>query len=475
MHNGRPTKATMENDNSSLETFGRYGTSFQNKILQAILMDRMFAEQMSEVFKSEYFELKYLEYLSEKYFSYYTKYKEFPSLQMLLTIVKDDLKTNTEEHLKSQIVDYLRTIQSNPNPGDLPLVKEKSLDFCRKQELKSAIINIIDLVEIEKYETLVDILKVAVSVGTTPSIGHDFFAEPEDRFALVKRDCVPCGIPELDAKGIFNGGLARGELGVIVGAAGSGKSHFLVMLGANAMREGKNVLHYTLELSDMNVGLRYDSNFTGIPSNEIIDNKEKVLQHYKDNSYGRLIIKEYPMNSMSVQTMRAHIEKLALKGFRPDVIVIDYADIMRSTKQYDSLRHELKFIYEELRGYATEQRFVIWTASQSNRDGVNNDVIDMTNLSESYGKAFVADVILTISRKQLEKSTGFGRLFVCKNRAGRDGFLYNVKIDTACSKFDIIGNTDLETAKVENENDLKKVLKEKWKTLNTDSDLNPKE
>jgi replicative DNA helicase len=458
---------------NSIETFGRYGKSFQDKILQAILMDKMFAEQMSEVFKPDYFELKYLEYLSDKYFTYSKKYREFPSLQMLITIVKDDLKASpTEELLKSQIVDYIRTIQSNPNPGDLPLVKEKSLDFCRKQALKAAILNVIDRVEIGKYEELVDIIKVAVSVGTTPSVGHDFFAEPEDRFALVKRDCIPTGMSLLDAKEIFNGGLAKGELGVVVGAAGSGKSHFLVMMGVSALRAGMNVLHYTLELSFTNVGLRYDSNFCDIPSNEIIDNKEKVLEHYKNNNtYGRLIIKQYPMHAMSVQTIRAHVEKLSLKGFRPDLIVIDYADIMRSTKQYDSVRHELQFIYEELRGYATEQNLAIWTASQSNRDGVNSDVIDMTNLSESYGKAFVADIILTISRKQLEKATGLGRLFVCKNRAGRDGFLYNVKIDTACSKFDIIGNTNLETVKEENEGDLKKALKEKWKSLNSESDL----
>jgi replicative DNA helicase len=461
-----------QSEQEQLETFARYGSSFQKKILQAILMDRLFAEQMSEVFKAEYFELKYLEYLSEKYFAYSKKYGDFPSVQLLLSIVRDELKSSSENNLKTQILEYLREIMGNPNPGDLPLVKEQSLDFCRKQALKVAILNVIDLIEKEKYETIVDVVKVAVSVGTTPSIGHDFFDDPEYRFNVAKRDCIPTGFPELDHKDIFNGGLAKGELGVVVGAAGSGKSHFLVMVGASALKLGKNVLHYTLELSDSNVGLRYDSHLCDIPSNEIIDNKEKVLEHYKNNnSYGRLIIKEYPMNMMSVQTIRAHVEKLTLKGFRPDVIIIDYADIMRSTKQYDSLRHELHFIYQELRGYSTEQRIAIWTASQSNRDGVNSDVIDMTNLSESYGKAFVADIILTISRKQLEKSSGYGRLFVCKSRAGRDGFLFNVKIDTACSKFEILGNTDVEAVKVEGEADFKKALKAKLNSWQSDAEV----
>lgn len=142
----------------------------------------------------------------------------------------------------------------------------------------------------------------------------------------------------------------------------SHNSHFLTFLGANALRENVDVLHYTFELSESAVGRRYDSNLCDIDSNFVIENKDKVISQYQDMKLGRLIIKEFPTNTASIYTLRNHIERLNIKGFNPGLIIIDYADIMRSTRQYDSLRHELKLIYEELRGFAGEKAIPLWTA-----------------------------------------------------------------------------------------------------------------
>ena len=157
-----------------------------------------------------------------------------------------------------------------------------------------------------------------------------------------------------------------------------------------------------------------------------------------------------------------------MKGFVPSVIMIDYADIMRSTRQFDSLRHELKLIYEELRNLAGEMNIPIWTASQSNKEGSEKDVVGLTNMGESYAKAQVADVVLTLSRKETEKATGVARLFVAKNRAGRDGILFPVKIDTAKSKISIIedlGEISLQDAIQSSNKGAKALLQSKWKEI----------
>jgi replicative DNA helicase len=457
----------MENESVPTESFGQYGQSFQQKIFQAMLADRAWSAQMQEVFNPKFFDLKYLEYLSDKYFAYGKKYKDYPSLQLLATIIKDDLKTTgTDTALREQIVDYLKKIQSNPNPADLPFVKEKTLEFCKKQALKTALEQAVDLVATSKYESIVDVVKTAVSVGTVASVGHDLFEDIEARFVSLERRVVPTGLPQLDAKDILQGGLGRGELGVVIAPTGVGKSHFLTSLGCHALRMGLNVLHYTFELSEAKTGIRYDSNLVDMDSNEVMENKEKVIEYYNTHKHGRLIIKLYPPNTATIYTLRAHVEKLALKGFRPDVVLIDYADIMRSSRQYDSLRHELKLIYEELRSYAEELGVPFWTASQSNKDGADSEVIDLSNMSEAYGKAFVADLVVSISRRAQEKSTGFGRLYIAKNRAGRDGILYPIRINTARSRFEIIGETiSPEIAILENDSDMKKALAQKWKTL----------
>jgi len=143
-------------------------------------------------------------------------------------------------------------------------------------------------------------------------------------------------------------------------------------------------------------------------------------------------------------TLRGHIEKLATQNFRPDVIIVDYAGIMRSSERYDLLRMELKKVMEELRQLATEIDVPCWTAIQSNKEGAQNDVVDLTNMAEGYGQAHVADFVVGLSRKSAQKANGFGNIFIAKNRAGVDGIKYQIHLDTAKSKLRIL--TDDEVA-----------------------------
>ena len=311
-------------------------------------------------------------------------------------------------------------------------------------------------------------MKNAISIGLPNSAGHDFFEDIEARFVKINRQVCPTGLPKLDTADILNGGLGRGEIGIVTANTGVGKSHWLVAMGSNAMRAGKNVLHYTFELTEQAVGLRYDSNLCGINSSEVINQKQRVIDYYENNEdLGRLIIKEYPTNSASVVTIRNHIDKLMLRGFKPSVLIIDYADIMRSTRAYDSLRHELKLIYEELRNLAMEMHIPIWTASQANRDSSNSEIVGLENMSEAYGKAMVADFVVTLSRRPMEKATGSGRLFVAKNRAGKDGIVFPIHIDTSMSKIEILDQEvqTLSEAVNSDEKALKKTLKKKWDEL----------
>lgn len=463
--------ANNKHGNQSSEShFKQYGKSFQEKIFQGLLHDHTWAAQMVEVMDPTFFEIKYLNYLTEKYFSYHKKYRCFPTMSLLVSIIREDLTQGNDAVLREQIVEYLHRVKSNPDHGDLSYVKEKSLDFCKRQAFKEALENSVNLIHDGQFENVLTIMKEAVSVGMPSSTGHDFFEDIEARFVKVNRRVCPTGISELDRKDILNGGLGRGEIGVVTANTGVGKSHYLVAMGANALRRGKNVVHYTFELTETAVGIRYDSNLCDIASNEVQDNKDRVLSKYKDMELGRLIIKEYPTGTATVQTIRNHIEKLKLKSFMPSLIVIDYADIMRSSKSYDSLRHELKLIYEELRNLAMELNIPIWTASQANRDSAKSEVVGLENMSEAYGKAMVADVVISLSRKPLEKSTGAGRLFVAKNRAGRDGLLFPIQMDTAKSKITVLDEEDLDLREVA-KNDaasMKSLLKTKWKEVQQD-------
>lgn len=454
------------------KSFSKFGKAFQEKVFQGMLTDTAWAAQITEVVSPEYFDLKYLTFLTEKYFAYYQKYKTFPTMSILITIIKEDLAKSSDAVLKDQIIEFLHRVKSNPDMGDLGYVKDKSLEFCKKQAFREALEKSVELIQTEKYESVLNIMKEAVSVGLPSSTGHDFFEDIEARFVQINRLVCPTGLKRLDQKDILRGGLGRGEIGVITANTGVGKSHFLVAMGCSAMKAGKNVVHYTFELSEHETGKRYDSNLCNIPSNEIIERKDEVIKKYKEMELGRLVIKEYPTGAASVVTIRNHLEKLSLKGITPGLVVVDYADVMKSTRAYDSLRHELKLIYTELRNLAVDMNIPIWTASQANRDSSKSDVVGLENMSEAYGKAQVADIVLSISRKPMEKSDGSGRIFVAKNRAGRDGLLFPINIDTSKSKFQILDETELTLNEVvqQDKTDMKNLLKKKWKEVNNKDD-----
>ena len=449
--------------------FGQYGKQFQEKIFQCFITDHSWSTHMSDVMTYEYFDLRYLKYLTEKYFNYYKKYKSFPTLPLLISIIRDDLREGNDIILRDQIVEFLHRVKTNPDPGDLQYVKDKTLEFCRKQALRDALEKSVELIATDNYESVVSLMKDAICVGMPNTLGHDFFNDYESRFSIINRSACPIGIPQIDKKGILNGGLGRGELGVMIANTGVGKSHFLVHAGCEALRRGKNVIHYTFELSERAVGIRYDSNLCNISNDDVIDRKDDILKMYDGMDLGRLIIKEYPTGFPSIMTIKSHIEKLLLKSFVPSLIIIDYADIMRSTRKFESLRHELKLIYEELRNLAMSLNVPVWTASQANRNAANSSIVGLENMSEAYGKAMVADIVLSISRKPSEKASGCGRLFVAKNRAGRDGILFPIHLDTSISKLFVVEDAEemsLSDVMETDENSMKSLLKEKWGEVN---------
>jgi replicative DNA helicase len=407
--------------------------------------------------------------LTDRYFSYFQKYRAFPTLSLLISIIKEDLSNDNDILLRDQIVEYLHRMKSDPNPGDIVYVKEKALNFCKKQAFKEALHQAVDLIQTEKFESVIDLMKDAVSVGMPSTVGHNFFDDIEARFIEIDRQVCPTGMPKLDAKDILDGGLGRGEIGVVTAPTGVGKSHYLVAMGAEALRRGKDVVHYTFELRETVVGRRYDANLTQIDSKELISNKQKVLDFYEDNKdLGRLIIKEYTTGAASVITLRNHLQKCMLQGFIPSMIVIDYADIMRSTRAYDAVRHELKLVYEELRNLAMEMNIPIWTASQANREAAKSEIVGLENMSEAYGKAMVADVVISLSRKPEEKSSGTGRLFVAKNRAGRDGILFPMYINCSQSRIALLDEEELtlNEAIEQDSSTAKALLRKKWKEVN---------
>lgn len=423
-----------------------FDKAFQEKIVQAMLVDRQWGAQFAEVVDVNFFEYGYLKLVAAVYINYYVQYKEFPSIELLITMLKDELKNEKDGILLDQIKTFLKRVKTNQDLGDLPHVKDKALDFCKKVRLQKALEHSVELIEKENYEKIVDVVREAIHAGNSHSPGLDLFEDVEARYSETYRRTIPTGIQELDQRKILNGGLGAGELGVIVAPTGVGKSHVLVHVGAQAILRGKNVLHYTFELNERAMGIRYDSHIMDIPSLECYDCKDEIRDYYQNNreNLGRLRIKYYPTSTATAMTLRTHVDKLAsTQKFIPDVIIVDYAGIMRSSDRHELLRMELKKVMEELRALATDLDVPLWTAIQSNKEGAQSDIVDLTNMAEGYSQAHVADFVLGLMRKSAQKATGFGNIFIAKNRAGMDGIKYQIHLDTSKSKLRVLTDEEI--------------------------------
>jgi len=266
---------------------------------------------------------------------------------------------------------------------------------------------------------------------------------------------------------LCRGGHGQGELGVVIAPTGAGKSMALVHLGAEALKQGKTVVHYTLELQDTSVASRYDSCLTGYPLSSLLQYKEEILEMVSDLG-ASLIVKEYPTKSATVGVLRNHLSRLINRGTEIGMIIVDYGDLLRPTRQRNEKRIELESIYEELRGLAQEFKCPLWTASQTNRSGLNAEVITMEAISEAFNKCFVADLIFSISRTIEDKNTNTGRIYIAKNRNGPDGLVFPIFMDTSSVKIKVLpSNEETQNAVYKSTKSTMEDLREKYKTFRT--------
>ena len=405
------------------ESLIQYGTNFQSKILTSLLVDVKYTKQILDILEISYFDSDSNKFIIKSIKDYFKKYKTTPTMEALKVMV-DEVDNDV---LKTSIVDSLRSAWTHRESPDLDFVKEKSLEFCKNQVVKNAIMESVELLESQKYDEIKTIIDDAMKAGVETDIGHEYITGLEERLSKQTRICLPTQWDSVND--LMDGGLAGGELGVIVAPAGIGKSWTLQALGAHAVAKGKTVLHYTLELNAQYVGLRYDTIVSGQPTGNLQYYKEEVQQKISKLK-GELIIKYYPTRTASVNTLAAHIQQCEMRGIKPDMVIVDYADIMKSTQHFNEKRHQLGHIYEELRGMAGEFDIPIWTASQANRSALEEDVIGAEKVSEDYSKVMTADFVMSMSRKVEDKIANTGRFHVIKNRFGPDGITFPATINT---------------------------------------------
>ena len=415
----------------AIDTLVKYGQSYQSKVVASLISDVKFLEQVTEITKPAFFESQANQWIIEEVQRYFDEYRTVPTME----VFKIKVGVVDDKALKQTVIEQLKNVYLQIGSEDLPYVKKEYLTFAKNQKVKDALLKSVDLLKAGNYDKIIDTMMAASKVGVENDLGMDYIDNFELIMEDVKRFSVSTGWDVIDE--LTDGGLGPGELGVVMAPSGIGKSWFLSKIACSAVQQGMNVLHYTLELSESYVGQRYTTILTGIQTSEHKERKEEIIRKIK-NTPGRVRIKYYPPQFASAKTLSAHIEKLRASGFNPNLIIIDYADLLKSgNSNRDGLYAELGGIYEELRGLSGEQQIPIWTATQTNRAAIDHEIIGADSVGDSYKKVQTADFIMSVSRKTKDKLSNTGRIHIVKNRFGPDGMTFPAKIDTFHGVMDI--------------------------------------
>ena len=296
-------------------------------------------------------------------------------------------------------------------------------------------------------------IESALKAGQDKNLGHEYNKDIETRYREEQRIVVPTPWGEFNE--LLQGGLGGGDFGLIFGNPSGGKSWALIALAGYAAKLGYNVIHYTLELGEDYVGRRYDAYFSNIPVNKVSNHKQQISEIIPQIP-GNVIIKEFPTGKASISTVESHIRKCIDLDYKPDIILIDYVDLLRSKKFSKERKDEIDDIYVGTKGSARELNLPIWSVSQVNRAGAKDDIIEGDKAAGSYDKIMITDFAASLSRKKEDKVNGTGRFHIMKNRYGIDGLTFAAQIDTSTGHFVLSGDDDYPstpTPKIQSFND----------------------
>jgi len=416
----------------TLKSLSQYGPHFQVKVLNSLLKNKKFTLNIRDVILPSFFENQAHQWIVKETLQYFDKYHSTPTLDFL----KIEVKKIDNDVLKTSIVDQLKEVYKLIN-SDQEYVESEFSSFCKNQSLKSALMKSVDLLNDGMFDDIRFTIDTALKAGQDKNIGHEYIKDVDARYKEEDRQVIPTPWTIINER--LMGGIGGGDFGLIFGSPGGGKSWTMVALGAHAVKLGLNVVHYTLELSEGYVGKRYDSHFINEPVNTIHLHKERV-DNYIDSLKGSLTIKEYTPGQASISTIESHIAKMTDLGYPPDMVLIDYVDLLKSTSNSKDDKERLDNTYVSTKALARNLNIPVWSVSQVNRAGARDDVIEGDKAAGSYNKIMITDFCMSLSRLPQDKVNGTGRFFLMKNRYGIDGMTYHATIDASTGHIEMDEN-----------------------------------
>ena len=451
---------------SDKKNFGYLGNTFQIQLLNNIILYKDFSNSIIEVIDSHYFDNQYFRIICQMIKEYYTKYEHTPTFDTLEQLTKSEISSPMAQ---KSILDTLNQVKNVSDEGSI-FVQEKSLKFCKQQELQKVMVktqSIIDKGDFESYDKLEEMVRGALQVGEVDKGTTDVFFNLDEVLNDDYRHPIPIGVPGID--NLLKGGLAKGEIGVILAPTGVGKSTFTTKIANHAFNLGYNVLQIFFEDNPKIIQRKHITLWTGIHPDDLTENKEEVMEtvrQIQSTRKNKLIMKKLASDTVTMNQIKNQVRKMIAEGIRVDMVILDYIDCVVPDK---NLGDEWKSEGSVMRGFEAmchELDIAGWTATQGNRNSISAEVVTTDQMGGSIKKAQVGHVIITVAKSLQQKEMNLATIAITKSRIGKDGIIFeNCKFDNGMLDIDteqsvtFLGHEEQKEEK--NRNRIKELLERK--------------
>ena len=398
----------------------------EHTIFKNLIRSSGFIKDVYPHLKSEYFIEHVDNLLFNEISTYVDKYSNNPTEETLK--IQIDQNRKIDENRQADLYEVLDAIIEDSTETPYTWIVEQSETFCKERSIYNAMVKSLKIADGESDESphvIPDILKDALAVSFETQIGMDYLEDADSRFDsyTISEDRIRSHLDWLNF--ITKGGTPRKTLNCILGGTGVGKSTVMCDVAAGYLELGYNVLYISMEMSEKRIAERIDANLLDIPIADLFNVKKdqflKKVAAVKSKTTGKLFIKEYPTSSAGVAQFKQLIQELSIKkGFKPDVICVDYLGITASSRikmggSTNSYSY-LKAVAEEVRGLMVELNCVGWTAMQLNRGGIGNSDVSMTDTADSMAVVHTLDLYIAMMTDEEQEQNGTLTVKQLKNR-----------------------------------------------------------
>lgn len=427
-----------DDDTASVATY-EFDDDFQLKLVALILRNTEFNAKVEGLVNPGYLSSHIDGVIVKLVQDYFDRYRFVPSSKLIPTLIKEgiDSKIVRKDDVK-ELAERLKQCYQE-DLSDEEFITDRVATFARRQALEEAIFRAADLIDKGKFEKVEDVIKAAQNVGVNEETNrYDFWGNIDSRAEYrqevlagrIKPDGITTGHKEIDNL-LYHKGWGRKELSVLMAPAKGGKSMSLIGFAAAAAQAGYNVAYVTLEVAARIIADRIDANLGNTQMANLINAIGIVKGRVSSvaATAGKLDLYDYPTGTLSPLDLRRLIAKKKAEGVVYDLVVVDYADLMRADVHSSESRENSRQIYIGLRAIAQEFNLALLSATQTNREGFKATAGKMENVAEDINKARTVDLLLSLNASDEEKQKGQARIYFAASRNQKSDITVVVKTE----------------------------------------------